>query len=146
MANLPLSDLDWQDEVREKFAIDETTISNDMLERESVKGHAESEIKKVITDWAAISGDNAKWLRTAVIYRICILIIPTLRFSLPSTETIGTYKYSLSTIDWGLVAERFMEEYNNALMEITTYVVKSPKDMLATPVDTSTVETTWGVV
>lgn len=146
MANLPLSDIDWQDEVREKFAIDETTISNDMLERESVKGRAEAEVKKVITDWSTISGDNTKWLRTAVIYRICILVIPTLRFSLPSTETIGTYKYSLSSIDWDLVSERFMEEYNNALMEISTYTITSPKDLLATPVDTSTVDTTWGVV
>lgn len=145
MANLPLTDIDYYTEIRELLGIDETIVSDDAIDRDTVKGQAERDLKKYVTDWSTITGDNASNLRTAVIYRICAILCDRFRILQPSGEVIGDYEYTLSNTDWTKMAERFDSLMASAVQNISTYVVTYPTVVLATPTIVENIPE-WGYI
>ena len=147
MANLPLSDLDYYTEIREILGIDETIVSDDAIDRDVVKGQAERELKKAVTDWSTLVNDDAAQLRTAVIYRICSILCDRFRILQPSEEVIGDYEYVLSDTDWTEMAQRFDSLMASAVMNISTYTVSHDgvQVVLATPTTVENIPD-WGYI
>lgn len=145
MANLPLSDLDYVDEIRELLGIDSTIVSDDAIKRDTVQGQVERDIKGSVTGWAALTGDDIKYLRSAVIYRICAVLCDRLALLQPNREVIGDYEYTLAKLDWVAQAARFDGMSAASLQSITTYVITYVVPVLATPKDTSNVPE-WGYI
>ena len=147
MANLPLTDIDYYTEIREMLGIDETIVSDDAIDRDIVKGQAERELKKAVTDWSTLTGDDAAQLRVAVIYRIASLLCDRFRILQPSGEVIGDYEYTLPNTDWTEMATRFNELMADSIRAISTYTVDydGTQVMLATPTTVENIPD-WGYI
>ena len=147
MANLPLDDIDYYTEIREVLGIDDTIVSDDAIDRDVVKGQAEREVKKAVSDWSTLSGDDAAQLRTAVIYRICAILCDRFRILQPTEEVIGDYEYVLANTDWSEMAARFDGMMGAAVMSISTYVVTydGTQVVLATPTTVENIPD-WGYI
>lgn len=146
MANLPLTDIDYYDEIREILGIDDTIVSDDAIDRDMVMGQSVREVKKAVADWATITGDDVRQLRVAVIYRVCSILCDRFRILQPSEEVIGDYEYVLTRTDWTEMAMRFEAMMVSAIQAISTYTMPSyPTVVLATP---NTVENIpdWGYI
>ena len=145
MANLPLTDIDYPDEVREMLGIDSTIVSDDHIDRDTIKGQSERDIKTVVSDWSTITGDDAKYLRTAVIYRICMLLCPRMNRLQPEGEVVGDYEYTLPKVDWNDEVEKYKNLMWDSITSISTYTITYPAPTLATPTTITNIPD-WGYI
>lgn len=145
MANLPLTDIDYYDEIREILGIDDTIVSDDAIDRDMVMGQAVREVKTAVADWATVTGDDIKQLRVAVIYRSCSILCDRFRILQPNQEVIGDYEYVLSNTDWTEMATRFDNMMASAIQSISTYTVTYPTVVLATPTTVENIPD-WGYI
>jgi hypothetical protein len=147
VANIPLTDLDYYDEVREIIGIDNTIITDDNIDRDTVRGQAERDIKAIVSDWSTVAGDDAKYLRVAVIYRICMLLCPRMSRLQPEEEVVGDYEYRLPKVDWADEQEKYKSLMWESLTSISTidstYTYPAPR--LATPESITNIPD-WGYI
>lgn len=145
MANLPLTDIDYRDEVREHLGIDITVVSDDAIDRDSVYGQAIRDMKVQVPDWDSLTGDDILRLRSAVIYLICSILCPRMKRLQPKGEVVGDYEYTLENTDWEAEAGKYMSLMNDSIASISTYTDTYPAPMLATPQHIENIPD-WGYV
>lgn len=105
MANKILTDVGWQQRVRDKLGTPVAYLSDDAIEQPDVIDVAEANLISMFPDYATYSGTKLMYLKSAIVCECAILICPTMPARLPKREQ-GPHFTKDDDMDWFKMLEQ----------------------------------------
>ena len=117
MANLILTEVGWQDRIREKLGVDEAYLPDSAIDKPEVIGIAEANMVARIPTYASLEGASRLYLEVAVVLEAAALLCPTMKTRLPIREQALHFSRDLS-VDWDKRRQELMNERDGILQAI----------------------------
>ena len=120
MPNLILTEIGWEERVRDKLGVKEAYLPNSSIGQPDIIGVAEANIIKVMPDYAEITGFEKTWLEAATVCECAVLLCPSMPARLPS-RTQGPHTTIGIDVDWEKKKSELENERDNFLGRLSGY-------------------------
>jgi len=119
MANRILTEINWQERIRDKIGVDNAYLPDSVINQPDVITVAEANIIAFIPEYDLIIAgtDSMVYLEYAVVLECCILLSPSMSARLPKKQS-GPHESHELGIDWVKKKEEFENEKANLIGKI----------------------------